>query len=653
MKIFRHSTLIVITVLSLSAIAYAYLQGDINDDDRIGMEEAIYALQVMSGMKNAPSPYQATVSNVTIPADTAYSGHSFDFEYDIVAADGDMENVIVTFYLVNQAERDQQQSDDDVTNIKFLGADTIDVLSSGDLQTRYVSFLLPDGLTDGDYYVRAYVNEYLNNDAPAATVAYVNPETPIPNLKIQDFELEEYTIILDPYLDAVSGKNIDLTELQADMAGLLDSEDAINIAKGMVSEAEIQGGVNVACEGALPDTPVLLAFQIMLNGTWTNLKWFDNDTHAYTDTVTVSFPGYSEGSTVQGMDIDINVSDTLMTSIITNLASQLTSIELEAVNSFGVRVIVDPFNLISETDETDNAQELSINVYSMPEPTTRTTMALESGDTSQQDRVSEKEWERSSGKENRFKVGVEYAHKFAIYNGNPQTNVFGAYARTSFEVPIYMFGKRFNLLDAYFRAASYTDRPDYTGYKYSLKYLDNTLVQKENWNELVELTKGWTWQREKTLASTTLMIGPVPFDVSVGVSGQAGYEMGFGIKNDGIYARNTMPQFEFDIIARGGPGVKVASFGIVSELGLVSDELETRVDLTFNYDAAQGGMVSGQFDAAIVNYIKTIWGKFGMYVKVLPWDPEYLWIHHTDPYRDMTYTLYTMNQTLFESGTTF
>lgn len=594
---------------------------------------------------HSASESDVEVSRISFEDSVVHAGHSFSLTYDVAARE-EKSGVAVTFYLANKEERDSAESDRDVEHTEILGSDSVDIGEGGETMTRYPSFMAPKNLPDGEYYLRAYVNDSENTVTADETVIVSNADSATPNLKVLGLKLKDNTVVLDPRLDMDSGKFTNLTTLQNNMA--LTPEELNRLGKGQVSEAEINGFVNIACEGALPVQPVQLKFQVRLNGTWTDLEWWVNSAHAYASTVPINFPGYEEGSTVQGMDMDINIPESVMSDMMDMLSSLTASLNPNGINTFDVRVIVDPANLIAELNEDDNTFELSVRIYSLPESDAKSASSAKGAlDT---DRVSEKEWSRSSGDSDKISIGAEYSHKFALYNGNPREGVYGAYGKTEFAIPLILFNNRFDLINAYFRAASYVDKPETTGYKYSVTYLENTLVSKENWSDLYPaVSREFSWEKEKTLVKTRFTVGPIPFSVSLGIKGEVGYSQEFGVKADGVYAASTMPGLEFDLVAKGGPDIDVASAGIVSNLGLIDDELTTRFDLSFSFDDDQGFMVAGQFDVAVVNDLKTIWGEFGLYGKVWPMKtPEYLWIYNTDPYREWTYTLYSVSETLFQ-----
>ncbi|PNU21069.1 hypothetical protein C2E25_04520 [Geothermobacter hydrogeniphilus] len=608
-------------------------------------------------------------------------GHDYELSYEI-AADRPMSDVAVSFYLVNRQEYDQTGDPADVDNMALLGVDMIP-LSETEPMTRILSFPVPAGLVDGDYYLQAYINEYQDDgssEADFTTTGAIQVSAALANqtnLRITDFSLDKATLVLDPYVDDTNVFGVNLSSLQAGLGSIVN--DPVKLAalgQGLVSDAELTGTVELRCDGPLPANPAQLKFQINLNGSWQDLEYWDNLLQDYATAVRVNFPAESEaadyntGLKTATVDVDINVTPAMLSTLINQLAANVNAASLlDSPNRFMVRVLVES---VDDTDPADNSLETAVNVYSLPAPTTTLPVPgfLQAGSvqpsasdrspvpvplsvstgSSGNDRIYEKSWEKWVGKKKKFKAGVEYYSKYALYNSTKR----GVYGKTELTVPIYVLGKRRTMVDAYFRAASYINRPAYTGYKYNLGFFLNTLVDKELWGSHFPLKeRGYTWSREKTIGKFKFVVGPIPFKVDVAVDGQAGYSMGFGVLEDGLFLENQMPQIDFNVIADGGPTLGVVSSGITASLMLIEETVDATANLRFNYDSGSDKMLDANLDFAVDNEMRSISGKFGLYVQYRKLKgfkfvkrTARLWIYNTDTLYSKTTPLYRVSESL-------
>jgi hypothetical protein len=639
-----------------------------------------------------------TVSNITFDSSTAYAGHPFELTYDL-EADTDTEDVLVSFYLYSVDEPGSDDAASDAKHYKeLLGTDVVDQLLAGTPLTRQVSFHVPETLSDGEYYIDAYVNEYLDKSVEevraSATVTLDNSAAADTRFRIVDVEIENPAMILDPYEDIQRGLHTNnLINLQSTHAA-----NPTLLAKalaGLVSEAEINGTVIVAVDGALPSAAVNLAFEYSLdNGTtWDVMEWWDNTAQSYVDSVTVEFPDFENGTREQGMDFDINMPYDMYDEVYT-YHSALSSSNLEDAPTLSARLRV------WADDVPEYTQDLSIPLYVVATTssdlttiqtalhsakTTLTTLRgtpdsvsdvpisstedslnlmqlLRSDETA--DRSSEKDWSRWSGKKKYFKVGATYEHKFAIYNGNPRTGYYGAYAKIAFDAPMYIFNERFNIASAYLRASAYTERADneelqHTGYQYYLDLFADTVFADNQWAGSITYSIGPEdpLSVQRLLAKAWFWVGPVPFKVEAGVKGSLDYGLSLNVDIDnGVTATTTLPEMALKLYVEGGPDVWVASSGIGADLGLLNDTLTTEVNFDFTYDSDLNRMTGATYNATVVNDLKAIWGEFYLFYRY--WRCESVYdcgyktrrrtIHDTDPYREWIYTLYSQSQSLFD-----
>jgi len=588
-------------------------------------------------------PAQCTVLSISPGSSTFYAGHTCALTYKI-RADAYAENVIVSFYLVNKQEADAAAGDVQIQNFALLCHDTIDVIEEGAVISRLLSARVPESLAAGEYYIRAYVDEYFYQPDPAPvnkvaddTVIVDNTRISSTNLKVLDFSLEDNTIILDPQQDLRNYLNVNTTRLIANLGSLLD--DPNEALTDLTSDAEIKGSATIVCDGPLPGSvPIQVKCQVNIGGTWYDLESWDNVVQLYRQSVAASILtdsdltyDFDENYHRVTVDVHVNVQDTVMTSIIQDIINRAGS---ELPNSFGIRLVVDPDDLIPELDETDNTYEVSVVMYSLAQPVTASN-----------DKVYERHWSKWVGKKKKFKAGVKYTGKYALYNNSTKR---GVYAKTELEAPIYVLGHRRTMIYAYNRTASYIARPVYTGYKYELTFFLNTLVSRELWGDHIPLaTREYTWNKEKTIGKFKFTVGIIPFKVDVGVAGSAGYELSFGVLDDGLFIENTIPSFNFEVIADGGPSIGVASAGITASLTLADEKVESTANLTFDYDAGSDTMLGGNLDILVKNDLEAISGKFGLYV-TYKWfwkeKKSRLWIYKTNSLYDSRKTLYRKSE---------
>jgi hypothetical protein len=636
-----------------------------------------------------------SVSNITFDSGTADAGHLFELRYDI-EADADNEDVLVSFYLYsvdNPGENDSENQPKDYKEL--LGTDVIVQLLESTPLTRQVSFRVPGTLPDGEYYIDAYVNEHLDESTSAvrasSTVILDNSAATETKLRIVDVEIENPVMILDPYVDILRG--LDVANLNNLQSALLDDPGLLAKAlDGLVSEAEINGTVTVVVDGDLPTAAVTLAFEYSLDDgtTWNALEWWDNTAQSYANSVTVEFPDFENGTREQGMDFDINVPHAMYDELFTYITA-LASSDLEQTPNLMARLrlwaddvpaytyelnmplYIVPTSLadlavIQGTLDAATAHLATLGgtplSVSLASPSTKPLALIQPARADETaDRVSEKTWSRWSGKKGKFKVGAAYEHKFAIYNGNPRTGYYGAYAKMAFDAPMYIFNQRFNIVSAYLRASAYAQRADSdelqnTGYQYYLDLFADTIFAGDQWAGSVtySVNPSHPLSVRKMLAETWFWVGPIPFSVEAGVKGTLDYGISLNVDIDnGVTATTTLPEMALKLYVEGGPDVYVAEAGIGADLGLLNDTVTAAVNFDFTYDDALNRITGATYDATVVNDLKAIWGEFYLYYRYYGcsvtdgcrWKTRRRTIHDTDPYREWTYTLYGKSESLF------
>jgi len=434
--------------------------------------------------------------------------------------------------------------------------------------------------------------------------------------------------------------------------GLTDPDKIAALSKGLVSDAELKGHLVATCDGPLPASDPELKAQIFINGEWTDLEYGDNELQNFRSSINISF---NHDSTTDNLEFNtVNFEgnrNTVIADVNVNISADTVSKMIDKIREnplplpdnpgeFRVRVYLDSNDLIPE----DNSMELSINAYaaSLPLPQNKSESSGDSGN----DRIYEREWSKSVGKKRKFRAGVDYYSKFALYNNSEKK---GVYAKTELKVPIYILNRKRNMLNSYCRMASYINRPAYTGYQYELSFFLNTLVSKELWGKHLPLIeRGYEWSKEKNIGRFRFTIGPIPFKVDVGVDGTAGYNLSFGILEDGVFAENEMPSMDFGIIADGGPTIKVLSAGITSRLTLIEETVSSSANLRFNCNAQNDSMLSSNLTVAVQNKLEAIGGKFGLYAEY--WKPfkksrkARLWIYKTKPLYKSSKALLRINK---------
>lgn len=638
------------------------------------------------GSSGGVSSVDAEIVSVVPSSSTIYAGHVCELSYT-VDSDDTADDVVISLYLMNKDEYDASGDASTVEEGALLHVDTINV-SAGESTSRVLTAKTPDTLSDGNYYISAFINEYnsdtgsqpdyITTDAVALSTANINNT----NLRITNLELEDTTIILDSLVDSLNYLNANLASLQSQFLSFLDNPSdpaelaqlVTELATGLVSDAEIKGHVEIACDGPLPAVAPQIKAQVNIDGVWTDLEFWDNLQQSFENSISVSFEedpedsdmDYNENGYSATIDIDINISDTVIANILTQLSANITDIGsmLENPNLFHVRLVIDCDGDITEVSEDDNIYEFSMSTYMLPytkslsgsleldEDLTPITSKSISNGSSGNDYIYEREWSKSVGEKSKFKAGVDYFSRYAVYNNSTKK---GVYAKTELEVPIYILSNEFKLLDAYCRISSYISRPVYTGYQYSLSFFLNTLVSKECWGSHLPLVeRGYTWSKEKRIGRYKFTVGPIPFKVDVGVNGSAGYSLEFGVLEDGLFLENTMPNLEFGIIADGGPTIGVASSGVTANLILIEETVDSRAELTFAVDPSDpDNMLTADFGVSVQNDLKAISGKFGMYVeykKFKNWGwrnaKARLWIYKTDPLYESNKALCRYNESL-------
>ncbi len=661
-----------------------------------------------------------TVSNVTFEDNTAGAAHLFDLEYNI-QSDQDAEDTLVSFYLYSVEEPGADDNENDPKAYKnLLGADLVGQLTANTSMTRQVSFRVPDDLEDGDYYIDTYVNEHQNalsqevsvqsnlmqSGSSASTISSSsqfiratgsvtldNSAASTTKLRIVGIELEESALILDPYVDILRGLDVDnLTAVQNALLG--DLTLLRKVVQGLISEAEINGTVSIAVDGALPDNPITMAFEYTLDdgATWNTLEWWDNTAQAYAGSVDVELPDFENGTREQEMDFDISIPYDIYDDLLSYIGT-VTTTDLETATHLNVRL------KLSSSGVDDSTFELSMPLYIVPislsdlatlqtnlgsalttlqtlrnsitdpllpfssvSPSFRNgTLATRADET--RDRISEYSWSRWSGKKKHFKVGARYEHKFAIYNGNPRSGYYGAYAKMAFEVPMYIFNEKINIVDAYLRTSAYAERADgdelgNTGYQYYLDLFADTLFTGEQWAGSVTFSESPESPKtiRKMLAESWFWVGPIPFSVEAGVKGEIDFSVSLNVDIDnGVTATTEFPDLSLKAYIEGGPDVWVVASGIGADLGLLNNTLTSSVNFDFTYDSDQNRMTGATYDVNVVNDLKAIWGEFYLYYRYKKWTLERGWhtstrkrtMHGTDPYRNWTVTLYSKPEPVF------
>jgi len=484
------------------------------------------------------------------------------------------------------------------------------------------------------------------------------------------------------------------------------------LLSSFISEEELNAQVTVAVDGKMPSTPVKAKFQYSVDGgaTWLSAQVLKNNLDAadsdlpeegeaisenqyegqnaqYASEIILEFEQPSDdeatdefASIQQTFDLDVDIPFSQAKNIIDNILSSGNSL-LDGALSFRSRILVTsgsaeiehlldiPLYIVpTNSDDVANLETLLEAAETMIGSCISNPVLCIAGsggpvlplstgyqplaDGSFKDRVSEKHWQRSSGKKKKFKVGLEYDHKFAIYNGNPRSGYYGAYAKTQFQMPIYMFKKRSNLLDAYIRASAYADRPDgleakYTGYQYYFKVTGDYLFSGQRWLGSHTLpVKSFNKYIRKRIVSTVVTLGFIPFEVKAGVRGDLQAKVDLLIdQEDGITLENTIPNVSLRAYAEGGPTIGVASAGIGSSLGLVNNRLIASANLDMDYDSTAGKLTSATYKVDVSNKVKTIWGRFYLWAE--KFNKRYSkTIYRTKPLRKYTYTLYSQEQEL-------
>jgi len=584
-----------------------------------------------------PADINLKVTSIEQPTATANAGHSVALDYMLESGTVE-EQVAVNFYIVNNDQFNALDDTDSTSEVEqyYLGTDSIEVVSVGD-NRRSVDFALPQDMqSGGDYFILAQVdpdnliteaneddNEFSTADNARASNITLNVSTiysDVTNIIIKEIVLEDTTVILDV-------SDYDLT--QAPVLNLLDEYPHYG-------NAHIHGHAEVVIEGPVPSQAVLdaikLKAQIYVNGAWTDLNYWDNNLAQYMNYVTMNLletdaveldSDETEDKSVPShtVDLDINIPVATALAIVNGIAAELTASDVPALsdtvvlgdraatelinsyNKFGIRVLIDTDNIVTELDETDNIYEAYVNVYSLP------------GTRASSDYMIEKDYVKSKGKKSKVKAKLDMYTRTGL-----QTNTkYGVIEKSEISMPFYILKKSADLFKVSDQHSAYVNSLGDTGYRTTIEFFGDELYSEEYWADSITRSYERSWNKEKALAKSTFFLGPVPVTLSSGVEGNFGISLSATLSvnpdNPILSTDNNLPDMNFDIYASAGVGGFGFSAGPVAALTLIDDILNVYASATLSYNSNTDQLLTGTLTTKVKNDMKTIYGKFGLYVK--------------------------------------
>jgi hypothetical protein len=621
----------------------------------------LFTLLFLIGCSSSDNNSQIT-QNLTVTGmnylTTAYAGHSYVVSYTIAAAestsaesDNDTPEVIVSFHLINKEEFDNKADQTEIIHSYYLGSDRIASLEAGETP-RAVTLKVPSTIAaDGTYYVISRIdpNDSIvetdeNDNEPDPDTGYFPENTvtidtrfaSLPNLTIQSISLEEDTIVLDSNSSLV---NVGQTAFTRLTPATIDMSQYVSHGN-----VDLQGHAEIRVDGPVPENleNMRAALQINLDGTWETLNFWDSVSGDYQEYVTLSYdptdedavPAAEDGEEgelaepfrIIDVDIDINIPQSVALAYIQAVADNLDDIvnNIGNTNRFAIRLVLDSTNVIEEFDETDNAFETTINLYSLPENVTpsvpsgaapaipelmRAASAASSG--TDPDYLFEKTYKKYVGRKSKFKSGIKAYSKIGLETGNP----YGAVFRVEFDVPVYIFNNHNTLIRIYNSHQAYADWMESTGYKTEIVFGNATLWDQEVWQDRITREYARSWIKEKQLARARFTVGPVPMKIAVGVESNVGYAASFGLENNYLFTENTLPDIQLDVYAEGGPAIGLVDAGVTANLELLSEVFQANAYAEFNYEELSDQLLSASMKMQVVNDMEAIRGKFGLFAR--------------------------------------
>lgn len=602
------------------------------------------------------------ITNIEQPSSDAKAGYGISLVYT-VSSESIANTVVTNFYILSADQSDalEDNQTSDTIEQHYIGSDTIETALVGD-NVETVEFKIPENVSaSGSYTILAVVdpdnmitennendNSYTTSDdtvvgsesdvteesaaavkSGRAAVFNLNIDTSytnVSNVKIKKFELDDSTIVFDV-------EDYDLTN-----APVLD----LTQEYPQHGNAHIKGTAEIAVEGAklTPDqlNALTIKVQIYVNGAWTDIKAWNNDTAQYSDYMTTKIVANAEevfeGETSSFDDIPtytvyvdaqipVDKVVDMLNSVAANIAaatpdappvpdvpgfSDVLGLDgaralVDSYNTFGVRIIVDADSALAELDENDNVYEAYVKVYSLP-TTAR----------SASDYLMEKSWSKGVGDKSKARAEVNVYGKLGLVTDD----IHGAVAHSEVTIPVYVFNYSKNLVEMYDHYSVYYDSPGDTGYESRLEFLDNTIYGEEKWVE-TSITRSLerSWNKEQTFARATFAIGPVPVTMEAGASGEVGFTFSgtLSTQNPILSSDNELPNLSMDAYASAGVGGWGFSAGAIAKLVLIDEIFGVHGSSTVTYDQANDTTVSARNVLLLQNDMESISGKFGLYVE--------------------------------------
>jgi hypothetical protein len=545
------------------------------------------------------------------------------------------QNVVVAFFLVDKQEFEKKKAGKEISSQVYLGDDNLLEVPAGS-SAYSVDIKVPKEISaEGKYYLFARMD-------PDDLIAEKNEDDN--QLGLKDADKKAFAAqVSRQFVDVPNFKILSLTLEDKEITALSD-DDILKLIPvtfqhltpksfdpdtyPYLGNVEIHGSAEVLYDGVWPANldALKVALELLVNGEWTRLEAWDSTQSKFTDYVSVKFnndglppeegdsdfnDSDEDNTNVQIIDLDINIPLKVLQDLVKVQQSTLSggSVQNTNLTEVGLRLVVDSDSAVTEAFEDDNTLETTVDLSSLLDnggslPALLTAAASD-------DTMFEKEYKKYVGRKKRVKSGIKLYSKMGIETGNP----YGAVSINSVEVPIWLFNNKNWLLKVSDERSAYADWMEKTGYKTEIIYFNSTLYDEELWYDRVSKSYATSWEKEKRVARTRFVVGPIPIKVSLYVSGSVDIDFEMGLEDNYLFSENKLPEMDFNLDLDGGVDVIGGEAGVTSRFGIIEEKFQANGYAEFDYLSATDQLLSAKLKTHVVNDLEMIRGKFGLYAR--------------------------------------
>lgn len=580
------------TALLLTTVAGCSVEIDITDEDT-----------------DSPERYpNLTISDISANESMVYvANDQLEIDYTLEVEDLDNTDVSIEFHLVHengQGNPDEEQEQEHDNTYHLASVQLFD-LTDGIYQFA-INTDIPNVTEGGLYRVLAVVD-------PADEVAEANEDDNHPNIDNAD-HLDGDFPAAELEIESVFGHDFLLTapDVDADVVTLETPE--YHSSKGD-HHSDIIGHVDLVYLGYSEDAPsVTLTAEVLIEDQYEIVQLWDAQALEHVPAIAIDLDYTDVGSEYSGgehfIGFDLELTDDQRQAIYEQyeeLSDNEISIRLSVVDNSdedeleldnnAVEITV-PLFFFDGGDESDTIDEENANeVTAAGITTTDNTLTLDGS------------YSAGYGDESKFKVSLDLSGSLVA-----DLVETGATIESGADIDVYVFDTKQSVVAASFDASAYITGAN-TGYAASVSVFDTMVFSESDNTGSYSKEFSHSWEENRTLASTTFTVGPVPISVEAGIDGSIGYDLTIAYAET-LTASGEVIDADLGGNASGGVDLLVASAGVEIEITIVENTLS--LDSSAAFSLVNDGELQPNiaYKLKVDDALDAINGKFGLFAEI-------------------------------------